>query len=51
MRAVINTFDISIGKEGTKTFEDLKRQMVPMEEENRKLFKEEEENLFEGRFP
>ena len=34
MRAVINTLAPSLGEEGTKTIKDLKRQMVPMEEEN-----------------
>ena len=34
MRAVINTFAPILGKEGTKTIEDLKRQMVFMEEKN-----------------
>ena len=38
MRAVINTSAPSLGEEGTKTIEDLKRQMVLMEEENIKLF-------------
>ena len=42
MRAVINTFAPSLGEEGTKTIGDLKRQMVLMEEENIKLFDEEE---------
>ena len=37
MRAVINTSAPSLGEEGTKTIEDLKRQMVLMEEENIKL--------------
>ena len=42
----------SLGEEGTKTITDLKRQMVLMEEENIRLFnKEEEKNLFQGRFP
>ena len=40
MRAVINTSAPSLGEEGTKTIEDLKRQMVLMEEENIKLFNE-----------
>ena len=34
MRAVINTLAPSLGEEGTTTIKDLKRQMVPMEEEN-----------------
>ena len=42
MRAVINTSALSLGEEGTKTIEDLKRQMVLMEEENINLFNEEE---------
>ena len=41
MRAVINPLAPSLGEEGTKTIEDLKRQMVLMEEENRKLFNEQ----------
>ena len=41
MRAVINTLAPSLREEGTKTIGDLKRQMVLMEEENIKLFKEE----------
>mgnify|MGYP001089542519 FL=1 len=45
MRAVINTLAPSLGEEGTKTIGDLKRQMVLMEEENIKLFNEEE-NIF-----
>ena len=40
MRAVVNTSAPSLGEEGTKTIEDLKRQMVLMEEENIKLFNE-----------
>ena len=43
MRAVINTLAPSLGEKGTKTMKDLKRQMVHMEEENIKLFNEEEE--------
>ena len=42
MRAVINTSAPSLGEEGTKTIEDLQRQMIFMEEENIKLFNEEE---------
>ena len=38
MRAVITTSAPSLGKEGTKTIGDLKRQMVLTEEENIKLF-------------
>ena len=34
MRAVINTLAPILGKEGTKFIEDLKRQMVLMEEKN-----------------
>ena len=41
MRAVINTSAPSLREERTKTIKDLKRQMVPMEEENIKLFNEE----------
>ena len=41
MRAVINSSAPSLGEEGTKIIEDLKRQMVCMEEENIKLFNEE----------
>ena len=43
MRAVINTSAPSLGEEGTTTIGDLKRQMVLMEEENIKLFNEEEQ--------
>ena len=42
MREVINTSAPSLGEEGTKIIGDLKRQMVLMEEENIKLFDEEE---------
>ena len=45
MRAVINNSAPSLGEEGTKTIGDLKRPMVLMEEENIKLFNEEE-NIF-----
>ena len=38
MRTVINTSAPSLEEEGTKIIEDLKRQMVLMEEENIKLF-------------
>ena len=48
MRAVINTSAPSLGEEGTKTIEDLKRQMVLMEEENIKLFNEEKTHLEAG---
>ena len=41
MRAVTNTLAPSLGEEGTKTIEDLKRQMVLMEKENIKLFNKE----------
>ena len=44
VRAVINTSVPSFEEEGTKTFGDLKRQMVLMEEENIKLFNEEKSN-------
>ena len=44
VRAVINTSAPSFEEEGTKTFGDLKRQMVLMEEENIKLFNEEKSN-------
>ena len=40
MRVVINTSAPSLGEEGTKTIEDLKRKIVLMEEENMKLFNE-----------
>ena len=49
MSAVTNTSTPSLGEEGTKTIGDLKRQRVLMEEENIKLFNEEENNL--RRFP
>ena len=39
MRAVINTLSPSLWEEGTKTIEDLKRQMVIMKEENIKVLK------------
>ena len=45
MRAVINTSAPSLGEEGTKTIEDLKRQMVLMEEDNIKLFNEEKKHI------
>ena len=38
MRTVINTSTFSLGEEEFKTIEDLKRQIVLMEEENIKLF-------------
>ena len=41
LRAVINASTPSLGEEGSKTIEDLKREMVPMEEETIKLFNEE----------
>ena len=41
MRAVINTSAPSLGEEGTKTIEDLKIQLVLMEEENINLLNEE----------
>ena len=47
MRAVINTLAPSLGEEGTKTIGDLKRQMVLMEEENIKLFNEEQKYVKE----
>ena len=40
MRAVFNPSAPILGLEGTKTIEDLKRQMVLMEEDNIKLFNE-----------
>ena len=40
MRAVINTLAPSLREEGTKTFENLKRQMFLMKKENIKLFNE-----------
>ena len=48
-KGLTNTSTPSLGEEGTKTIGDLKRQMVLMEEENIKLFNEEEKNL--RRFP
>ena len=42
MRAVINNSAPSLKDDRTKTIEDIKRQMVLMEEENVKLFNEEE---------
>ena len=45
MRAVINTSAPRLGEEGTKTIGDLKRPMVLMEEENIKLFNEEEKHI------
>ena len=44
MRAVINTLVPSLEEEVTK-IEDLRRQMVVMEEENKKLFNEKEKNI------
>ena len=41
IRAVMNTSAPSLVDKGTKTIEDLKRQMVIMEEENIKVFNEE----------
>ena len=40
----------SLGEEGTKTIEDLRRQMVLMEEKNIKLFNEEEKTSFKEVF-
>ena len=40
MRAVSNTWALSLREEGTKTIEDLKGQTVSMEEENIKIFNE-----------
>ena len=40
MRAVITTSAPSLGEEGTKTIEDVKTQMVLMEEDNIKLCNE-----------
>ena len=51
MRAVINTSAPRIEEEGTNTIEDLKRQMVLIEEENIKLFNERKKNIFHGRLP
>ena len=42
MREVITTLAPSLGEEGNKTIQDLKRQMFLMKEENTKLFNEEE---------
>ena len=41
MRAYIISLTSSLGEEGSKTIEDLKREMVLMVEENIKLFNEE----------
>ena len=49
--AIINNSAPSLGEEGTRTIEDLNRQMVLMEEENKKLFNKEKKNIFQGRFP
>ena len=51
MRAVINTSAPSLGEEGTKTIGDLKRQMVLMEEENIKLFNEEDKKHISRKIP
>ena len=40
MRAVINILAPTLGEEGTKTFEDLKRQIYLMEEKNTKQLNE-----------
>ena len=50
MKAVINTLTPNLGEEGTKTIENLKRQMVFMEEEDIKLFNEEK-TIFKRIFP
>ena len=49
MRAFINTSAPSLGEEGSKTIEDLKRQMVLLEKENIKPFNEKE-NIFQRGF-
>ena len=46
MRAVITTLAPIHGEEGTKTIEDLKIEMIIMEEDNIKLFNEEEKTYF-----
>ena len=51
MRAVINTQAPSLGVERTKTIKDLKRQMILMEEENIKLFDEEEKYHISRKVP
>ena len=45
IRAVINTLAPTLGEEGIKTTKYLKREMILMEEENIKLFNEEEEKI------
>ena len=45
IRAVITTSTSSLRKEGSKTIEDLKRQIVLMEEERIKLFNKKEKNI------
>ena len=45
IKTVINTSAPSLGEEGTKTIEDLKRQLVLMEEENIEICNEEEKHL------
>ena len=49
--AIINNLAPSLGEEGTRTTEDLMRQMVGMEEENKKLFNKEKKIIFQGRYP
>ena len=52
MRAVVNTLAPSLWEKGTKTVEDLKRQMVLMEEDNikeKKYFKEDSKKAFQNR--
>ena len=46
IKAVITTSDPSLGEEGNKIIQDLKRQMVLMEEDNIKLLNEEEKTCF-----
>ena len=49
--AIIYNLAPSLGEEGTRTVEDLKRQIVLMEDENKKLFNKEKKNIFQGSFP
>ena len=56
MRAVINTLAPSLGEEQSKTIEDLKRQIILMEEENifnneKTFFKEDSQNNLEVVYP
>ena len=50
--AIINTSAPSLGEEGTRNIEDLKRQMVLMEEENKNAIqKRKRKNIFQRRLP